>query len=114
MSRRLERPPLVATSLAVAAWAIGVGLSAIRALAAGHSLEDFRLFTGTGVLDKMPDVDDAFGAGVGALVVAVMGWRCVEGIAGWRYPGGVHSDLQVCVGRVPGCSSTCGAVCLRP
>ena len=42
----------------------GAGPSAIRAAAAGNGLEDFRLFTGTGVLDKMPDVDDAIGAGV--------------------------------------------------
>src|SRR5919112_3839105 len=48
----------------------GAGLSAIRATAAGNGLEDFGLFTGTGVLDKMPDVDDTIGAGVvGAIEV---------------------------------------------
>jgi hypothetical protein len=35
-----------------------VQLSAIRALVAGNGLYDLDLFTGTGVLDKMPDVDD--------------------------------------------------------
>ena len=50
----------------VAARLIGVGLSAIRALAARHGLHDLGLFTGTGVLDKMPDKDDARVAGVGA------------------------------------------------
>ena len=73
----------------VAAWLIGVGLSAIRAAAARDGLYDLDLFAGTGVLDKMPDVDDALEAGVGAFVL-VVGGR-VEGIAGWRYPGGVHS-----------------------
>jgi hypothetical protein len=41
-----------------------------RALAARNGLEDFRLFVGTGILDKVPDVDDAIGAGVvGAIEV---------------------------------------------
>jgi hypothetical protein len=65
-SKRLERPSLVAPSLVVAAWAIGVGLSAIRAAAARQGLHDLGLFAGTGVLDKVPDVDDTIGAGVGA------------------------------------------------
>ena len=80
---------LVAPSLVVAAWLIGVGLSAIRATAARNGLEDLGLFAGTGVLDKMADVDDALEAGVGAFVL-VVGGR-VEGIAGWRYPLDVHS-----------------------
>ena len=50
----------------VAALAIGVGLPAIRALAAGNCLYDLDLFTSTGVLDKVPDVEDALVAGVGA------------------------------------------------
>lgn len=29
-----------------------------------------------------------------------------------RYTGYVHNDLQVCVGRVPGCVRTCGAISL--
>ena len=37
-----------------------------------NGLKDLYLFACTGVLNNMPD-DDAFGAGVGALVVAVMG-----------------------------------------
>ena len=49
-----------------------MGLSAIRAAAAGNGLDDLDLFAGTGVLDKVPDVDDAIGAGVGALEVGVV------------------------------------------
>jgi hypothetical protein len=67
----------VAPSLMVAAWAIGAGLSTIRATAAGSGLYDLDLLAGTGVLDKMPDVDDAIVAGVGALVMVVVrlsGW----------------------------------------
>jgi hypothetical protein len=56
----------------VAARLIGVGLSAIRALAARHSLDDLYLFAGTGVLDKVPDVDDAIVASVGALQAGVV------------------------------------------
>ena len=36
-----------------------MGLSAIRAATAGDGLYDFDLFAGTGVLDKVPDVDNA-------------------------------------------------------
>jgi hypothetical protein len=36
------------------------------AAAARHGLYDLDLFAGTGVLDKMPDVDDAISAGVRA------------------------------------------------
>jgi len=43
-----------------------VGLSAIRATAARHGLHDLDLFTGTGVLDKMPYIDDPIGAGMGS------------------------------------------------
>jgi hypothetical protein len=68
-------------------------------------LDYLDLFAGTGVLDKVPDVDDALVADVGALeagvmrlygVVVILGrWGrvgcCVEGIAGWRYSVLVHS-----------------------
>jgi hypothetical protein len=37
-----------------------------------NGLYDLDLFTGTGVLDKMPDEDDALVAGVGALEAGVM------------------------------------------
>jgi hypothetical protein len=37
------------------------------AAAARDGLYDLDLFAGTGVFDKVPDVDDAIGAGVGAL-----------------------------------------------
>jgi hypothetical protein len=41
-------------------------LASLRAAAAGNGLYALYLFAGTGVLDKMADVDDAIGAGVGA------------------------------------------------
>jgi hypothetical protein len=37
-----------------------------------NGLYDLDLFAGTGVLDKMPDVDDALVAGVGTLEASVM------------------------------------------
>src|SRR5215218_7906977 len=43
------------------------GLSTIRAAVAGSGLYDLDLVAGTGVLDKVPHVDEAIGAGVGAL-----------------------------------------------
>jgi hypothetical protein len=58
-------------------------LAVFRALAAGHGLEDFRLFVGTGVLDKVPDVDDAIGTGVGALEANVMRLYGVVILGGW-------------------------------
>jgi hypothetical protein len=45
---------------------------AIRAAAAGNGLYDLDLFAATGVLDKVPDVDHAIGAGVRALQAGVM------------------------------------------
>jgi hypothetical protein len=36
-----------------------------RAAATRNGLYDLDLFAGTGVLDKMPDIDDAISAGVG-------------------------------------------------
>jgi hypothetical protein len=50
----------------------GTRLSAIRAAAARDGLEDLDLFAGTGVLGKVPDKDDAIGAGVGALKAGVV------------------------------------------
>jgi len=47
-------------------------LASPRATAARHGLQDLDLFAGTGVLDKVPDVDDAFVAGVRALEASVM------------------------------------------
>jgi hypothetical protein len=41
------------------------GLLSVRTTAAGNGLYDFDLFAGTGVLDKVPDVDEAIGTGVG-------------------------------------------------
>jgi DNA-binding XRE family transcriptional regulator len=61
-----------------------VGLSPIRATAARHGLYDLGLFAGTGVLDKVPDEDDAIGADVGALKAGVMRlYGVVMLFAGW-------------------------------
>ena len=43
------------------------------AAAARHGLYDLDLFAGTGVLDKMADVDDALGAGV-RVILFLSGW----------------------------------------
>src|SRR5215203_3332434 len=87
----------------------GLGLSAIRATAARDGLYDLDLVAGTGVLDKVPDVHGALVASVGALVLVV--GCCVEGIAGWRYPGGVHSCLLKWLwAGLRGVPSTCGAI----
>ena len=67
----------------VAAWLIGAGLSAIRATAARNGLVDLDLFTGTGVLDKVPDVDDALVAGVGTLESGVVRLYGVVILSGW-------------------------------
>ena len=75
--------PLAAASLVVPAWAIGVGLLANRAAAAGNGLYDLDLFAGTGVLDKVPDVDNAIGAGVGALEAGVVRLYGVVILGGW-------------------------------
>ena len=56
-----------------------MGLSATRALAAGNGLDDFDLFPGTGVLDKMAEVHDAIVAGV-RVIPFLSGWvRWVRG-----------------------------------
>jgi hypothetical protein len=75
--------PLAAASLVVPAWAIGVGLLANRAAAAGNGLYDLDLFAGTGVLDKVPDVDNAIGAGVGTLEAGVVRLYGVVILGGW-------------------------------
>jgi excisionase family DNA binding protein len=83
------------------------GLSAIRASAAGQRLDPLYLFARLLVYGGVAEVDVPVQARV----------RGVLFFGGWVRFGcarlcGVHSDLQVCVGRVPGCSSTCGAVSL--
>jgi hypothetical protein len=52
-------------------------LLAADTLAARDGLEDLDLFAGTGVLDNMPDVDDALVAGVG-VVLTFSGWALAE------------------------------------
>ena len=84
---------LVVPSLVVAAWLIGVGLSAIRAAAAWHAhVLDYLAVEVVLGLDNAAKVYPAVHAGVGALVLVVVGC-CVEGIASWRYPLDVHSCL---------------------
>jgi hypothetical protein len=51
------------------------------AAAARNGLYDLDLFAGTGVLDKVPDVDDAIGAGVGMILVVICS-RWVRGLRG--------------------------------
>src|SRR5215210_4463048 len=80
---------LVAPSLVVAAWVIGPGLSAIRAAAARQRLDPLDLFARLLIDGAVAEVDVPVQAGV--RVILVVG-RCVEGIAGWRYPLGVHSS----------------------
>jgi hypothetical protein len=84
-----------------------VGLSAIRASPTRNGVYDLDLFTGTGVLDKVPDVDDAIVAGVG--VILVIGCR-VEGIAGWRYALDVHSASPFLWAGSRGVGDSCGAI----
>jgi len=55
-------------------------LAAIRAAAARDGLEDFYLFAGTGVLDKMADLDDAISAGMRALQALEAGIVCFYGV----------------------------------
>src|SRR5215217_989807 len=106
-----------------------------RATAAGNGLYDLDPFAATGVLDKVPDVDDAFVAGVEALEAGVMrlygvvvtfgGWVRVgcarllcghEAIPSWSVPRGVspppglflfqHPYLSTPVGTFRGFFST--------
>jgi hypothetical protein len=53
------------------------------AAAARHGVHDLGLFAGTGVLDKMADVDDAVVAGVGVILDALeLGASVGDSIAG--------------------------------
>ena len=93
---------------------LGPGLSAsyfASAAAAGQRLEALYLFARLLIKGGVAEVDVPVQAGV--RVILVVGC-CMEGIAGWRYSVLVHSDLQVCVGRVPGCSITRGAIPFSP
>jgi hypothetical protein len=67
---------MIAPSLVVAAWRIGVQLSAIRATAAEVHGELLRLLARLGVEDDLAYADPAVVAGVGALtlVVILSGW----------------------------------------
>ena len=83
------------------------GLSAIRATAAGDGLYDLDLFAGTGVLDKVTDVDDALVAGVGALEAGVMRLCGVvmilsRWVRGCARLSGVHSVFSLSVGQSRG------------
>jgi len=98
---------LVAPSLVVAALVIRVGLSAIRASPTRDGVHDLDLFASTGVLNKVPDVDDAISAGVGAFEASVMRLYSVVVILGWvrvgcARPFGVHSVFSLSVGQSRG------------
>jgi hypothetical protein len=75
------------------------------ATAARHGVHDLGLFAGTGVLDKVPDEDDAIGTDVGALEAGVMRLYAVvsftsgERVACRWYPQFVHSSVPFSVGR---------------
>jgi hypothetical protein len=81
-------------------------------LAARDGLEDLYLFAGTGVLDNMPDVDDAIVAGVGTLEAGVMrlygvgmildGW--VRGLRGRL----IHVNTSSVLAAPPGSCYSCG------
>src|SRR5215217_9417077 len=58
-------------------------LAPFCAAAAGNGLYDLYLFAGTGVLDKVPDVDDAIVASVGALQAGVVRLYGVVVLGGW-------------------------------
>jgi len=77
-------PALVTPSLVVAAWLIRAGLSAIRTKATEVERLLDGLFARVGLQDLYLHADPAVVAGVGALVLVVVGC-CVEGVAGWRY-----------------------------
>jgi hypothetical protein len=73
----------VAPSLVVAAWAIGAGLSAIRAAATRYGLEDLDLFAA--LFDQMGDVDVPVKARVWVVLV-FSGWvRGMRGRCGALY-----------------------------
>ena len=74
------------------------GLSAIRAAATGQRLDALDLFTRLLIEGGVPEVDVAVQTRVG-VILASGGWVRV----GCARLTGVHSDLRVCVGRVPGC-----------
>jgi|SRR5215212_8802533 transcriptional regulator with XRE-family HTH domain len=81
MSRRLERPSLVAPSLVVAALAIGVGLSASFAGAAAAKVERefFYLFARLRINRDLPYRHPAVVADVGMVLILVLGRWCAWG-----------------------------------
>jgi hypothetical protein len=58
----------------VAAWLIGVGLSAIRAAAARHDLEALNLIPEVLVVSGVGQEDQPVRAGVGVVVLIDFGW----------------------------------------
>src|SRR5215213_2502988 len=72
---------------------------------ARQRLDPLDLFAGLLIDGGVPEVDVPVQARV--RVVLVFG-RWVR--VGCARLSGVHSDLQVCVGRAPGCCCTCGAI----
>ena len=82
------------------------------AAAAGDGLYDLSLFAGTGVLDKVPDLDDAIVAGVGALQALGAGVVCfygvVVGVRVVRYSHGVNLLVRLAGSR--GVRGSCGTI----
>src|SRR5215218_4465444 len=112
MSRRLERPSLVAPSLVVGALAIGVRLSAICAAAARSGIDDLDLFP-VFADNEMTDEDSAIVAGVGALQAGVVHLYGVVVILGaWvrvvRYSHGVNLLGRLAGSR--GVGGLCGTI----
>ena len=85
-------------------WRLGAGLSAIRATAAGQRLDPLDLFARLLINGGVAEVDVPVQARV-RVVLDFGGW--VRGRMLF-----VHSDLQVCVGRVPGSGCSCGTTSL--
>ena len=98
---------IVYAPLVAAAWPIGAWLSASFASAAAAKVERefFYLFARLRVKGDLPYRHPAVVTDVGCFV-----GRWVQG--GCARLSRVHSDLQVCVGRVPGCANTCGTISL--
>ena len=75
----------------VAAWLIGVGLSAIRATAARNPLEGLYLIARLLAEIGVPKVDVPVKARVRVVLILAYSFATSEGIAGWRYSVLVHS-----------------------
>jgi len=80
-----------------------VVFASFAAAAARHGLYDLDLFTGTGVLDNMADIDDALYAGVRDDVAVLLGGWVRVGCARL-----IHVNLLVRLAAPPGDSALRG------